>query len=97
MWCHFYDTLNVYAWPTSINNNTKNKKQFSIYPNPAKDELMVSIFDDAMGDVAVYNIYGSKLISQKAINNSLKINVSGLAKGVYLIKYNGGLQRFIKE
>ena len=64
----------------------------SVYPNPASTSLNVklgSVSDKAT--VEVYNTIGQIVItSQEVTNNSTEINVSTLAKGVYILKVSNG-------
>jgi hypothetical protein len=81
--------------------NTVSVKNFSnsifkIYPNPASN--MISILGSNIKVVEIYNITGSKII----VSNDCKINVSTLAKGVYLAKVistNGevSMSKFTKQ
>lgn len=75
-----------------------NVAQFNIYPNPVKDEIRISS-EEMIEDVAIYNINGQQTIadSQQPTANSCTINVSNLNPGVYFIKVNGNVQKFIKQ
>tara|TARA_B110000259_G_C13938688_1_gene371897 strand:- start:148 stop:1041 length:894 start_codon:yes stop_codon:yes gene_type:complete len=68
---------------------------FSIYPNPTKDYLNIDC--SSLESVSVYNILGKELIK----DNSNRINVSLLSKGVYFIKVSDGInsstKKFIKN
>ncbi|MGC6437461.1 MAG: FISUMP domain-containing protein [Flavobacteriaceae bacterium] len=68
---------------------------FTIYPNPAKNYLNIDC--SSIESVLVYNILGKELIK----NNSNRINVSSLPKGVYFIKVSDGMntstKKFIKN
>ncbi len=68
----------------------------SVYPNPAKETLNINAKN--ITAVEVYNLVGQKVQSAKAAS---QINVSNLAKGVYLVKVTaeGKTQtvKFIKD
>ncbi|MFD0835338.1 T9SS type A sorting domain-containing protein [Mariniflexile aquimaris] len=59
----------------------------NIYPNPAKDYITVESKSVKISSVAMYNLLGAQVISEKALINS-RLNVSGLAKGIYMLKVN---------
>jgi sugar lactone lactonase YvrE len=73
-----------------------------IYPNPTKDQLMVTV-NRKLNEVTVLNALGQVLMEQKNYNsNKAVINVSGLAAGVYFVKVSGRngavvTKRFVKE
>ncbi|MEO9572089.1 MAG: T9SS type A sorting domain-containing protein [Polaribacter sp.] len=66
----------------SVNDIFSSK--ISIYPNPANDFISVSTNETITG-MEVYNLIGKKVISSSNTNNKT-INVSNLAKGVYVLK-----------
>lgn len=61
-----------------------------MYPNPATDQVNIRLGKDISGKVFVRNISG-KLILEQAVNNKneVNINTSNLAKGVYMIIFEG--------
>lgn len=67
-------------------SESENNLQLNVYPNPAKDFIYIDgNLNDAI--VEVYNTSGKivkKYTSLKGVEN--KINISGLSKGVYLMK-----------
>jgi len=63
----------------------QNTLKSSVYPNPVNDLLNVSAIN--IYKVELFNALGSKVLSEKALNeNSHSINMSNLAKGIYLLK-----------
>ncbi len=60
------------------------KTAFGIYPNPAKNQLFVrNITDDQI--IYIYNAQG-QLVLETLINGSKAIDISGLDKGIYMLK-----------
>ncbi|WP_293051633.1 T9SS type A sorting domain-containing protein [Paludibacter sp.] len=55
----------------------------TIYPNPVDDRLYIKGIDE--GEIAVYDMGGSKVISA-ILANTQAVDVSGLAKGVYTVR-----------
>ena len=79
---------------------------FGIYPNPANNELRITIAGQARNDeinIEIYDVYGRKLLSNHLIPSSSHhlINISSLSSGVYFIRLTdeqwSHIQRFIKE
>ncbi len=73
-------------------------ENFTLFPNPVKDVLNLSLFPLTVNDIAIYDIMGKKLNCNYS-NSS--INVSSLSEGTYFLKINTGntvlTRRFLKE
>ena len=75
-------------------------KQIAVYPNPVKNKLIISTSNDiVIKKVSVYDVLGKKVI--ETTDNQKQINISGLAKGLLLVKIetNDGMivKKIIKE
>lgn len=66
---------------------------FCIYPNPASQTVVVEGND---GEICIYDIAGRKVLTHTYEGGRDIINVSSLRKGVYLIRSNQNVVRFIK-
>ena len=86
------------AATASVGNNEL--LNISMYPNPVSDRLNISA-QSTIKSAAIYNLLGKKVMSLEINKNSESINVSGLASGMYLIKYSLdnaiGTAKFIKQ
>lgn len=60
----------------------------SIYPNPAKNILNITSDSSEAKSVAIYNVLGKVVLSEKVTN--APINIANLASGVYVIKVSEG-------
>ncbi|MCW4469765.1 T9SS type A sorting domain-containing protein [Flavobacterium sp. MFBS3-15] len=60
-------------------------KSLMAFPNPVSDVLTISN-NTALDNIAIYNLLGQKVLSQKAGANTTEINVSGLPAGSYTVK-----------
>lgn len=81
----------------SLNKN--NKVDFTYYPNPVKNNLIIQS-KTAIHSAKAYNLLGQKLMHSSVENN--QINVENLSSGIYMIEIhfeNGVKERFkiIKE
>jgi uncharacterized protein YjdB len=69
----------------------------SIYPNPATTSLNISA-SDRITSVAVTNILGQIIYSNECDSKKVQIDISNLAKGIYLVRINvSEIRRFVKE
>ncbi len=60
----------------------------SLYPNPAKNNITISNFGtEKISQINIYEVNGKKVFhSKKLFNNETNIDVSQLAKGIYLVE-----------
>ena len=70
------------------------KSEFSIYPNPFKNELFVNNLENIYSFI-IYDITGKTLI--KGYQSEKKIDVSSLKKGFYFISIQTENQKIIKK
>lgn len=89
---------------TSVINESHNKSEFSIFPNPASNAIDV-IFGNLQSQdnsfinsgIQIYNSIGELLIQEDIKNAKIhKINLSNLPSGVYIIKIGSSSKIFIK-
>ena len=63
----------------------------SLYPNPASSDVSVEIpEDDFITSVTVFDNTGKTVIAKQVTSPVVKLNISGLSKGVYFVITNGG-------
>ena len=81
-------TLKYNALVTGINEQTLNHVNLSVYPNPAKDHLTVVLSESAFlgSTITVSNMTGQVVGKQTLDSFSQNINLTGLSKGVYLLR-----------
>ncbi len=72
--------------PTQAINLNTNIDNIKVYPNPATQELNVTITGNLeYTNVKVFDLLGKELLNAPIIDNNAKINVSQLAPGIYLL------------
>jgi len=69
---------------------TENLNEINVYPNPVTDFLYFQYY---VKQIDIYNINGSLIYS---VNNSNQVYVSHLEKGIYFVKLNTEIYKFIK-
>jgi hypothetical protein len=84
------DTTNIVDWATGINNPNNEGYEVSLYPNPAKDKVTLSVTGNVtFGDITVLNSIGEVVYKENAGNvKSRDIDVSMFANGHYMIRAN---------
>ena len=93
------DNISIYGVPSQSIQSLENNKNVKVYPNPANDYLSISNAD-RLSSVKIINQFGAEVINSGLVND--KIDVSGLASGIYFlipISENQALQtiKFIKK
>ncbi|NTW32145.1 MAG: T9SS type A sorting domain-containing protein [Bacteroidetes bacterium] len=86
-----------------INSQTLNSTKFSIFPNPAYENVYMKIESDDIAKIKVslINILG-KQIREEEYNvsqgsNLRKLNIEGVSNGIYLLKYTDGNKSSIQK
>ena len=82
---------------TTLSANDFEKNTITMYPNPVKNTLNLNFSNDSeyLGkDFQIFDVNGRIVFQDKILNS---INVSSLQKGLYLIKIDDVLKKFIKE
>jgi uncharacterized repeat protein (TIGR03803 family) len=89
-------TVTQAAGATGI--QTLTEENVRIYPNPADDEITVEIKQCFPSDIiSVYTVDGIWLMSQKVKTKISRLNLSKLKAGIYLLKINNSVIRFVKK
>ena len=86
-------TLEVVA-TSSIETYDENARIF-IYPNPTSDRLNMASETEQQVMVRIFSLNGQVLM-QRQMSTSESIDVSSLAKGIYIIKINETSYKFSK-
>ncbi len=69
-----------------LSENEDQQLEVSLFPNPAKDIINVTINSGITnGDIIIYDVNG-KLITSQEFNGSTKIDVSSFSSGIYMIQ-----------
>jgi tartrate dehydratase alpha subunit/fumarate hydratase class I-like protein len=62
-----------------------------LYPNPVTDWLTITLGEEgSLKEVKIYNLTGQQLAVQVTTSNSVRFNVVGYGKGIYLAKVQAG-------
>ncbi|MES2566887.1 MAG: T9SS type A sorting domain-containing protein [Bacteroidota bacterium] len=73
------------------------KKDYSMYPNPSSGIISVSLEMSDVTKVCVYDLLGNCVYDKKKKQDEQDINLSGLAKGVYLLELTSDKQKISKK
>jgi len=81
---------------------TKLTTTISVYPNPARESVTLSISNQELKDVTIIltNLQGQQVFRKdlkSVLNHSENLDLTGLAKGMYLIRINDSVSQLILE
>ena len=93
------------AWSSLGFNEQANVSDISLWPNPTTDDVNLSMNlkkNDPI-TISIYNQLGQKVIADKVLGNqfigetNVKLNVSNLGSGAYVVRINQGEQQFYQK
>jgi len=88
----YYD--NVYLSGGTLSNMSFDISSISAYPNPSKDAWNISVADSNIQSVEVFNTLGQSVRTISVNNNSVRIDASDLATGIYFAKIQNENNQF---
>lgn len=109
---YFTDTLHAdYAFIVTLDEFVKSRIadeppdsadnlawDFSLYPNPTRQEVFMRFRDDSSKEIALFDIAGRCVLVNSAITStSHRITVCDLAKGPYFIRVSDGITSCTKK
>jgi hypothetical protein len=82
---------NLSQWSVTVTQTTTGLNSYlenniSLYPNPANDYIDVRVDELNVTSMEVYDVYGKLINTVNVVNNPTRINVSGLATGMYFVR-----------
>jgi len=86
------------ATPNGLLEN-ENKISFNIYPNPAREEVFISMENSDGGDyeLKIFNTIGELILIQKLQGTNNKIDTKNLAGGFYSIEISSNKNTTVKK
>ena len=88
-----FSLLDLFGYDGVEENNTVSNTAMNLYPNPAVDQLNVTLNQNA--DIVIYNIMGQNVMNVEGHAGTNSINISSLNAGVYFISAGNDTQKFI--
>ena len=87
----FEDCWGIVEFDHTLSNDdvSIDSESISLYPNPANKYVTIkNASTREISSVEVYNVEGKRIMSNQVNSNTLNLNISALAKGVYIVKIN---------
>jgi hypothetical protein len=92
--CTYSDTVNVLGTTVGVYDQNI-EKNWTVYPNPGTDFLVITGTHNGLVDVM--DINGKVIVSVSISENERSLNLSKLERGTYLIKFNDSIKCWIKQ
>lgn len=93
---HSYASIDDINWGPNLDSGSFEKEPFSYYPNPVQDVLNLG-YTENITNVTVFNLLGQKVMESNANSTSVKMDLSALSSGSYIVKVSSAdLVRSIK-
>lgn len=89
--------MSLCTTPSAI--RTLSEPIISISPNPS-DGIFLLTLDDmqlSKGSLEVYNVLGEKVYATNQLQAQMRLDLSGFAKGLYVLKVNNGIKSSTKR
>lgn len=72
-------------------------ERLNIYPNPVDNVLFIQNAPTSATALKIYRLDGALLLNETVSNDTPSVNVSNLPSGMYLIKMNNQVSKFVKQ
>jgi hypothetical protein len=82
---------------TAVNEIAVNKDDLKLYPNPATGRVTISSNLDQALDAQIINVVGVPVMNITVSKGLNAVDISALAKGVYMIRYNTGVKGYVQK
>lgn len=70
---------------------------FSLYPNPAKNQINIQLVNDEADLALLFDISGRLLFQTQLSNTQQLIDLTVLTSGIYFVKVNNSTAKFVKQ
>ncbi len=91
---NFMHAFGITTSTTNIQQVGNLYSDYSISPNPVTHQLHINSSTEFHPEIQIFNIYGKKVLDVQYENI---IDVSNLDMGIYFVKINNVVRRFVKE
>lgn len=81
--CSYKDSITIYVYQPTTTIEESTKEYYTVYPNPASDEIVIEMLD--LSRVRIFNSNGLMMSDISSKNNMMKVDVSTLTKGIYMV------------
>lgn len=92
----YFDNIELYDASTASIENNEFSRSFNVYPNPASGTLFIRSNEYEVSNVAIFNVMGQKVLEKDSVNKN-QLDISGITKGIYILKVSSDSKSFSKK
>jgi len=70
-------------------NNIRNANNFSVYPNPFRDELSINRNENSKAVLEIYNLLGEQILQREIQDKRITLSTQTWPAGIYIVKMIG--------
>lgn len=74
---------------------TGNTNEFLIYPNPARDKIMIAGNMNGPAVIKLLDVSGKIIFQKNIVNTPVQISLPNLSSGIYLLRINQSVQKLV--
>jgi Zn-dependent metalloprotease len=82
---------------TAVNEIVVNNNDLKLYPNPATNRVTISSNLSQTLDAQIVNVVGVPVMNITVSKGLNPVDISALAKGIYMIRYNTGVKGYVQK
>lgn len=81
------EPFSISAWNVNLSTPSFDLASLKAYPNPVKDVLNL-YYTENISQVSIFNLLGQQVLDKKLDASEVKLDMSNLPQGTYLVKVN---------
>lgn len=83
------DDIALSGFPVVSTRDILSNLNIDVYPNPVTDYLQINLKDTDFSLMQLYSITGQRVMERAVTASEFNLNVEGLSKGIYFVRFNG--------
>jgi hypothetical protein len=83
----YFDDIRLMHDPLTSTSELNASANLKVFPNPALDVITIHL-DELIRDIQIFDLSGKLMLQSNSLSSEPKINLSGLSKGMYILKVN---------
>jgi Secretion system C-terminal sorting domain len=84
-----------YSAVSALSGEINKPQKLDVYPNPTTNKIV--IVSESTSNFAIYDILGHQILRGSLSNNSTDVDVSALPTGIYWVRVQEAVSKFVKQ
>ncbi len=82
---------------SNVGINSQNSSPFKIFPNPIVDNINISISNNQLFNIVIFNLFGEEMYSSSCNSGFVCINAENFISGLYYLKITSNQAEFVEK